>query len=149
MLEGCSNHNCAIKGETGGMYTNGICNCVRAATKAESILSSRSWIEIDGRIVGPQTTRGNEIYIIRNWLKGGGLRDILALEQKESVESFPMEAVRHLSRASCRCQMSGPDVDANAHLDSCMVGQAQKYLGLKGTKIDLTSEVEKSGHEND
>lgn len=57
--------------------------------------------------------------------------------RKEQRDSFPMEAVRHLSRCVCHCQRTGPEVDANAHLESCMVGQAQKYLGVKVMKIDL------------
>jgi hypothetical protein len=55
----------------------------------------------------------------------------------DNCDDFPMEAVMHLSRAPCSCARNGPDVDANAHFESCMVGRAQKYLGREVTKIDL------------
>lgn len=56
---------------------------------------------------------------------------------KEESESFPYEAVLHLARSSCHCQRSGPDVDTNAHLECCMVGRAQAYLGMHVTPLSL------------
>lgn len=43
--------------------------------------------------------------------------------------AFPDEAVRHLARSSCHCQNNAVDVQFNRHWPSCMVGQAQSYLG--------------------
>jgi len=61
---------------------------------------------------------------------------------KDGAESFPYEAVLHLARSSCHCQRSGPDVDANAHLECCMVGRAQAYLGMHVTPLSLYREKE-------
>jgi hypothetical protein len=47
------------------------------------------------------------------------------------ADSFPMECVLFLSRGDCNCQSTGPDVDRNRHVSSCMVGKAQKFLGAK------------------
>lgn len=52
----------------------------------------------------------------------------------EDSKDFPMECVKHVARCSCNCQFSGVDVEQNSHLQSCMVGKAQKYLGMRVTK---------------
>lgn len=44
---------------------------------------------------------------------------------------FPLKAVKHLSNSNCNCQSNAKDVDLNKHWKSCMVGQAQKYLGRR------------------
>ena len=54
-------------------------------------------------------------------------------------ESFPIEAVKHLAKCSCRCQHCAADVDENRHYDRCMVGKAQEWLGIKVTKKSLFS----------
>ena len=50
---------------------------------------------------------------------------------------FPMECVKHLASCSCGCQTSGPDVSKNRHVNSCMVGKAQAFLGHKVTEKKL------------
>jgi hypothetical protein len=73
-----------------------------------------------------------------NWRAAGWISERNnATCAKEESESFPYEAVLHLARSSCRCQISGPDVDANAHLECCMVGRAQAYLGMHVTTLAL------------
>jgi len=129
VIKGCSNHGCVVRGETPGMHTNSICRCVQIDSREDRIT-------VCGKRVGP-LMEFDQRRNIRNWLCHGGLRDILALERKESPESFPDEAVRHLSRAACYCQMSGPDVEENRHVESCMVGRAQEHLGMKVTKRAL------------
>ena len=52
-------------------------------------------------------------------------------------ENFPLKCVEHLSKCSCNCQQSGPDVEQNRHVASCMVGKAQQYLGIKITDKPL------------
>lgn len=47
--------------------------------------------------------------------------------QRKEMEVF----VHHMANRSCNCQTSGPDVDNNRHNDSCMVGRAQKHIGIK------------------
>lgn len=54
-------------------------------------------------------------------------------------EKFPLQCVKHLARCACKCQQSGPDVDNNRHVISCMVGKAQAYLGIKVTDKPLYS----------
>ena len=48
-------------------------------------------------------------------------------------ELFFWECVEHLSRGNCHCQTCGSDVDRNAHLECCMVGRTQRFLGKKVT----------------
>ena len=52
-------------------------------------------------------------------------------------KDFPMDCVAHLSRCTCHCQHSAPDVSENRHVKSCMVGQAQQYLGQNVTDKSL------------
>lgn len=47
----------------------------------------------------------------------------------DSVGDFPISLIRVVAEMSCHCQKTGPDVDLNAHHQSCMVGKCQKYLG--------------------
>jgi len=61
------------------------------------------------------------------------------MSDKSDVESFPMDCVKHLANCSCVCQFTGPDVDNNRHYESCMVGKAQAYLGVKVTEKKLWS----------
>lgn len=138
MLDGCSNYKCAVKGKTPRhrrclgirKHTRGACRCVQV-----DAIEAR--ISVQGHPVGPRVDEFHDRSVICAWLLSGGLHDILALERKESVELLLMEAVQHLSRCACHCQVSDPDVTANAHLEFCMVGLAQKHLGLKVTKKDL------------
>jgi len=52
-------------------------------------------------------------------------------------DTFPMRAVHHLARCcSCHCQSNAIEVEQNAHRKSCMVGQAQAFLGDKVTWIE-------------
>ena len=81
MITGCSNHGCAVKGATGGMHTNSICKCVRSAKPS---LDGYAIVVCGGR-VGPELCM-SECIIIMRWLKGSGLRDILALERAKGVE---------------------------------------------------------------
>lgn len=52
-------------------------------------------------------------------------------DKKYIADDFPMKAVKHLARSNCNCHQNGFDVVHNKHYDCCMVGQAQKYLGIK------------------
>lgn len=85
MIEGCSNHNCAVKGKTPGMHTNGICGCVDFKVR-----ENEAAIEINNQKVGPTFTfsTGDNYYEairklqnIREWLRDGGLHDILKLAE--------------------------------------------------------------------
>jgi len=51
--------------------------------------------------------------------------------------NFPVKCVEHIAKRGCQCQVSALDVDLNRHYRSCMVGQAQKYLGKKVTEKKL------------
>lgn len=46
-------------------------------------------------------------------------------------ENFPMYCVRYLATKQCTCQHNGPEVERNSHWPSCIVGQAQEYMGLR------------------
>ena len=81
MIRGCSNHGCAVKGATPGMHTNGICKCVGSARASFAGYE----IVVCGGRVGPEMSM-SECIIIMRWLKGSGLRDILALERAKGVE---------------------------------------------------------------
>lgn len=82
MIQGCSNHGCAVKGETPGMHTNSICDCVRSARASFDGYE----IVVGGVRVGPELSSMSECIIIMRWLKGGGLRGILALERAKTGE---------------------------------------------------------------
>lgn len=166
MIKGCSNHNCTVKGKTPGMHTNGICRCIGSIWKegdlyitidghrvGENVASTcesyaiRKWLYKGLRdILALERKEQNDELVklwkmvedYQKWLQKAQNEIIkLTMEKKELVESFPIEAVRHISMCSCMCQWTGPEVESNAHLESCMVGRAQKYLGRKVTKIGL------------
>ncbi len=69
MIKGCANHGCILK-ETPDKHN--ICECVAI----DGEVSCR--IQIEGQLVGPYDYFSN-CQIIRDWLRGGGLRDILKL----------------------------------------------------------------------
>ncbi|MBF0098699.1 MAG: hypothetical protein HQM05_15345 [Magnetococcales bacterium] len=102
MIKGCSNHNCAVKGNTPGMHTNGICGCVDF-----KIRENEAAIEINGQKVGPgyffdyksfirkfsqkrmhdHSEQLSKMRIVCEWLKDGGLHDILKLaEAKDETD---------------------------------------------------------------
>ena len=60
---------------------------------------------------------------------------------EDDMDEFPLECVKHLASCSCNCQQSGPDVTHNKHVRSCMVGKAQKYLGIKVAEKPLYSGI--------
>lgn len=82
MITGCSNHGCAVKGDTGGMHTNSICNCVR---RSRTSAGGCSIVVCDGR-VGSEMNYVEGAIVMRWLTSGGGLRDILALERSKEVE---------------------------------------------------------------
>jgi len=86
MITGCSNHGCVVRGTTSGQHTNGICGCVQSKIRQGEVE-----IEISGQKVGPGYSIGDDYYgkvrdmrIVCEWLKNGGLRDILKLAEKEA-----------------------------------------------------------------
>lgn len=83
MIKGCSNNGCVAKNTTSGQHTNGICDCVRCEIRQGEVV-----IEINGQKVGPGYVINDDYYgevrhmrIVREWLKNGGLRDILLLSK--------------------------------------------------------------------
>jgi hypothetical protein len=44
-----------------------------------------------------------------------------------------IEVVEHAARLNCHCQMNANDCEINRHWPSCIVGKAQKLLGVKVT----------------
>jgi len=83
MIKGCSNHGCVVRGTTSGQYTNGICSCVQY-----KIRQGERLIEINGQKVGPGYVIDDygkvcDMRIVCEWLKDGGLRDILKLAEAE------------------------------------------------------------------
>jgi hypothetical protein len=87
MIKGCSNHGCAVKGETPGMHTNGICRCVQVCWRDKpGEPNPPILIEINGVPVGPDVGEHLDGRQIADWLRKGGLHDILALERKEKID---------------------------------------------------------------
>jgi len=83
MTKGCSNNGCVVKNTTSGQHTNGICGCVQSKIRQGEVV-----IEISGKKVGPGSVADGDYYgkvrdmrIVREWLKNGGLRDILLLSK--------------------------------------------------------------------
>lgn len=79
MITGCSNHGCAVKGETSGMHANGICQCVKIHWGGSLALPEIT-IRVAGRDVGRACRTPIEAEVLCRWLREDGLRDILALE---------------------------------------------------------------------
>lgn len=77
MINGCSNYKCAVTGRTEGQFTQSTCGCVGVTGYADLIE-----IKICGNSVGNPVFFPSA-HIIVDWLKDGGLRDILALEREE------------------------------------------------------------------
>ena len=62
---------------------------------------------------------------------GGSMR---TLPVKERADAFPVLAVRHLAyNRPCMCHSYARHVAKNIHWPSCIVGQAQAFLGHKVT----------------
>ena len=55
-------------------------------------------------------------------------RDVDSLMERTAVD-FPMLAVRHLADKPCRCQTCARHIEQNIHWPTCIVGQAQEFLG--------------------
>lgn len=60
-------------------------------------------------------------------------REVALKAFKKMQDEFPLECVRHLAQSTCHCQCNAIHVGNNYHWESCMVGKAQKYLGIKVT----------------
>jgi hypothetical protein len=71
------------------------------------------------------------IHTMRQMANGHLPKRLQADPPVEQEKNFPMECVKHLATKSCGCQRDGLMVDRNSHWPSCMVGQAQAYLGKK------------------
>ena len=85
MIRGCSNHGCVVKGETPGMHTNSICQCVKIHWGGSLALPEIT-IRVAGRDVGRACRTPIESEILCRWLREDGLRDILALDRAKEVE---------------------------------------------------------------
>ena len=71
------------------------------------------------------------------WVACGGKvpKSVTTLETENSDLRDEVAQLRKFTEAlaglNCNCQWCGPDVDFNRHYPSCMVGQAQEYLGRR------------------
>lgn len=63
-----------------------------------------------------------------------------------SAEAMPdpaamLEIVRFVALRPCRCQTSGPDVQYNRHVATCVVGRAQRLLGIKTAEKPIWNSI--------